>query len=355
MERFWEGPGKVGMRIVVRNMPGQTGPKTPEGKANSSQNARKHGMRSRKLIVGDERQEDYDRLAAGWRAEFEPEGQAGESLIERVILGDWFLQRAEGAYMDAEAELAETPALGRTAEQHAQVQLYLRYKTAHERSFYRAFYALRGLRKDKWREELDLMRVREVVRQEARTQVRQAAQEVREEAAARSLAAPKKAGSVKAEGARAVEESRGKALFKGQNHPKKMRKVAVLDQWIEVEIQDGKTVTKLYPSNAGLIEAGQAMDPPPDLVYRRLNFPHGIPEEYLWAAGTGASAERRARGGMGTQRMTVDTWLDVIDREEANGTGHVGPTGVGNLPRPKERGECDCEVCRENREAMETA
>jgi hypothetical protein len=80
-------------------MPGQTGPKTPPGKANSSQNARKHGLRSRKLLIGDERQEDFDRLAAGWRAEYEPEGQAGESLIERVILGDWFLRRAEDACM----------------------------------------------------------------------------------------------------------------------------------------------------------------------------------------------------------------------------------------------------------------
>jgi hypothetical protein len=130
-----------------------------------------------------------------------------------------------------------------------------------------------------------------------------------------------------------------------------MRKVAVLDQWIEVEIQEGKTVTKLYPSNEGLIKEGQRMDPPPELVYRRLHFPNGIPEEYRWVAAS--HAERFARGGMGTQRMTVDTWLDVIEREAASGTGHVGPTGVGNLPRPKERGGCDCDVCTKNREAME--
>lgn len=37
----------------------------------------------------------------------------------------------------------------------------------------------------------------------------------------------------------------------------------------------------------------------------------------------------------------------------SRGTGHVGPTGVGNLPRPKERGGCDCEVCARNREVLE--
>src|ERR1700761_2608638 len=121
-------------------MPGQTGPKTPRGKTNASQNARKHGMRARTVIIGDERQEDFDRLAAGWRAEFDCEGQAAESLLERVIRGDWFLRRAEGVYMDAEAELAEVHPLEWTAEQHAQMQLYLRYKTTAERSFYRAYY-----------------------------------------------------------------------------------------------------------------------------------------------------------------------------------------------------------------------
>jgi hypothetical protein len=45
--------------------------------------------------------------------------------------------------------------------------------------------------------------------------------------------------------------------------------------------------------------------------------------------------------------------LEVIEREGGRGTGHVGPTGVGNLPRPKERGGCDCEVCARNREVLE--
>src|SRR5579875_2667974 len=120
-------------------MPGRTGPKSRDGKSNSSQNARKHGARARTVIIGEERQEDFDRLAAGWRAEYEVEGQAAESLMERVILGDWLLRRAEGVYLDAEAELAAVPLLERTAEQHAQLALYLRYKTTAERSFYRAF------------------------------------------------------------------------------------------------------------------------------------------------------------------------------------------------------------------------
>jgi hypothetical protein len=65
------------------------------------------------------------------------------------------------------------------------------------------------------------------------------------------------------------------------------------------------------------------MDPPPELVYRRLNFVHGVPPAYDW---TGADPEVRVRGGCGIQRMDVNTWLNVI-----------------------ERGGCDCPVCTKNR------
>ncbi|HZQ53193.1 MAG TPA: hypothetical protein VFB14_13405 [Bryobacteraceae bacterium] len=52
-------------------------------------------------------------------------------------------------------------------------------------------------------------------------------------------------------------------------------------------------------------------------------------------------------GGAGVQRMTPETWIDVIEREKQRGDGHIGPCS-GNLPRPKERGECECPVCAEN-------
>ena len=94
------------------------------------------------------------------------------------------------------------------------------------------------------------------------------------------------------------------------------------------------------------------MLPPPELVYRRLNFPNGVPEEYCWAT---SDSITRERGGTGIQPMHVDTWLEVIEREKALGTGHVGPTGEGNLPRPIARGGCDCATCSGNPALMEAA
>ncbi len=326
---------------------GADGTEDAARKASSSQNARKHGMRSKKLIVENERQEDFDRLSAGWRAEYGDEGKATESLLERVILGDWFLRRAERRYIDAEAELAEIDALEWSEDQHHNIELYLRYKTTQERSFYRALHAPRGLRKDKIREELGLEKMRREIDQYAVTAVEKAAHEQ-----------PVKGPEKHAEGAGAA--NRTEAVFgggqkrgdaHGRSGSKKQRELVVLDQWVEVEIEDGKTVTALYPSNEELIKEGQAMERVPDLVYRRLNFPQGIPGEYRWTAD--ADAPQVELGGMGTQRMTVETWLEAIEREAASGTGHIGPTGVGNLPRPKERGGCECEVCATNRELME--
>ncbi len=141
---------------------------------------------------------------------------------------------------------------------------------------------------------------------------------------------------------RKASEPKRESVFEGQNHRKKQRKPVILNQWIEIEIEKGQTVTRLYPSNEKLIKEGKTMLPPPDLVYRRLNFPASVPPEYHWAT---SNAQAREWGGTGIQRMRVETWLEVIERERAEGTGHIGPTGVGNLPRPPENGVCECQVC----------
>ncbi|HEY3935798.1 MAG TPA: hypothetical protein VGL97_00080 [Bryobacteraceae bacterium] len=133
----------------------------------------------------------------------------------------------------------------------------------------------------------------------------------------------------------------------------KQRQIVTLEQWVEIGVSEGKTVTALYPSNAEMLEQLEEMDPAPELVYRRLNFREGVPAEYYWAT---SDAERRQWGGHGIQRMTVARWLATLAKEAANGDGHIGRCDEP-MPRPKERGGCDCPVCtasqaRLDREAM---
>ena len=147
------------------------------------------------------------------------------------------------------------------------------------------------------------------------------------------MAAKKKGGSGKAGKDAARVETR------------KPKKITILDQWVHIRVEDGKTITEKYPSDEELWREGERMDPPPSLVYRRLDFANGIPSEYHW---TTRNPHYRQYGGCGIQRLSVERWLWVIKHEADTLDGHVGPTGVGNWPRPKERGGCECPVCSWN-------
>ena len=74
-----------------------TGPRTPEGKARSSQNALKHGCFSRNLEraaerLGEDRAE-FDNFAAELTAEYQPEGPEETMLVDRMAALWWRMQR----------------------------------------------------------------------------------------------------------------------------------------------------------------------------------------------------------------------------------------------------------------------
>ncbi|MBV8866596.1 MAG: hypothetical protein JO210_14475 [Acidobacteriaceae bacterium] len=212
-----------------------------------------------------------------------------------------------------------------TPEQQHKMELMQRYKTTAERAFYRAWSALQGLGKDIMRRDKDYEAMR----------LRVAKHELREEA--QKLKAEKES----------APRSRD-AAAQSRCAPK-TKKIVTLDQWVEIEVSPaGKTVTTLHPSNETLKKDLEKKWPAPELVYRRLHFVHGVPHEYAWAT---SDARIRATGGMGIQRMAMDTWLELIEEEKEFGTGHLLP--CGNLPRPEERGGCDCAVCSRNRAILE--
>ena len=72
------------------------GPKTPEGKARSAQNALKHGLRAQRfLVVGNERPREFDALEAALVDELAPEGTLQGLLAGRIARAAWRLERAE--------------------------------------------------------------------------------------------------------------------------------------------------------------------------------------------------------------------------------------------------------------------
>jgi len=124
---------------------------------------------------------------------------------------------------------------------------------------------------------------------------------------------------------------------------KEKSELVVLDQWIEVRVLDGKTTTELFPPNQELIAIARAMNPLPGLVYRRFNFLDGVPAEYHW---TTRDENIRRYGGIGIQRIAFKNWIAHIQTEPPQGP--LRPVPGGNVPRPRERGGCDCPVCARN-------
>jgi hypothetical protein len=71
-----------------------TGPRTPEGKARSAQNAIKHGLSAERVVLATEDQEAYQSLLDNLKAEHNPKTQTQEQLVADLAWSFWKLERA---------------------------------------------------------------------------------------------------------------------------------------------------------------------------------------------------------------------------------------------------------------------
>jgi len=88
-----------------RNALKSTGPKTPQGKARSSQNAISHRLSARATVVLDESVEEFDAFAQGIRDDLRPAGPMEIVLVDRIVHLSWKLRRIP----KVEAELFVRP------------------------------------------------------------------------------------------------------------------------------------------------------------------------------------------------------------------------------------------------------
>ena len=79
-----------------KNSQKSTGPKTAEGKAAVSQNARKHGLFASPTVIKGEDQAQFDLYREAMLGEMRPVGPAESMLAERIVSLSWRLKRAEG-------------------------------------------------------------------------------------------------------------------------------------------------------------------------------------------------------------------------------------------------------------------
>ena len=115
-------------------MSNQTGPVTPEGKANSSRNAQRHGLTAMHPVVTETDRPEFEALQAHLRFSLAPTGFLQELTYSRILISAWNMQRVlklENALLDN--SLGEDP-LG-NPDTEKQAALYQRYYARFEGSY----------------------------------------------------------------------------------------------------------------------------------------------------------------------------------------------------------------------------
>jgi hypothetical protein len=127
---------------------------------------------------------------------------------------------------------------------------------------------------------------------------------------------------------------------------KNKKRIIRHDQWIEIKRKNGQTIVEYYPPNLEFERLRLEMDPPPHLIYRRMNFVNGVPNEYLW---TKPDENIRLYGGLFLQRILPEDWPAIMAAELTLGNTHIVPA-TNAQPRPPELGPCPCPACTAERE-----
>jgi hypothetical protein len=243
----------------------------------TSLNSIKHGSRSRQLLLPHEDPNEWIKMREMYMEEFNPQTEFLEQLLEDAVKANWIFKRNQYNLYLVQVDLPEDPRLW-MPEDHHQIALFTRYQTAAERTFHRALARLRSYHKDQVRKD-------QIPKQQERSE------------------------NMKA----------GTALKQAKEEPP-----IVMEQWVEVRRIDNKVVTQFFPPNEELEKMIDETEPKPTLVYRRLFFPDGVPSQYQW---TRPRKGQATNGGLGIQRMTVETWRSLRAKERESGlaesTGQV--------------------------------
>ena len=96
------------IRANRANATKSTGPRTPDGKDNSSRNSLTHGLCAEKHLLSDEDRDQYRALVDDLIARFRPVGAGEEMLVQRIASLQWRLSRVpamEAQILDEEMEI----------------------------------------------------------------------------------------------------------------------------------------------------------------------------------------------------------------------------------------------------------
>src|SRR5258706_14470952 len=115
-----------------------TGPRTPEGQARSSQNARTHGLTARDLVIAPNERGEFEQLRTDYQASVQPQDGIQQSLFEELLGAAWNLRRIRRMEVRA---CSDTTLRAEQLEKH--LDRLVRHKTCVERTFPRSLKKLK--------------------------------------------------------------------------------------------------------------------------------------------------------------------------------------------------------------------
>ncbi len=298
---------------IAENPGHSTGPRTPEGKASSSMNRLTHGCRSETLVLPFEDPAEFEFTIQSWMQAYNPqahtpfgggcarldedhrpfagrcarldEDPTAATLLYETAKAHWFFQRNQKRLHQIEVRLPSDAWLW-TEENIKLFNNFSRYKTAAERSFYRAFNNLEAYYK------------------------RQADRAAQQEKAQTQMA------KIELEW-----------LKKKQEHA--AREMLAM-QYVDVMGNDCDTTTTWLPTNETILKMVENTGKTPAFVNRYLFFLNGVPPEYEW---TNPNHIQRTEPAIGLQRMLYSDWLALVDQEKAG--HHIQPRATILASAPK--------------------
>ncbi len=117
-----------------------TGPRTPEGQARSSQNARTHGLTARDLVIAPDEREEFEELRSDYQTAVQPQDAIQQSVFELLVGAAWNLRRIRRMEVRACSDATLT-----AEKLEKELDRLVRYKTCIERTFYRSLKELKAL------------------------------------------------------------------------------------------------------------------------------------------------------------------------------------------------------------------
>ncbi len=143
-----------------------TGPRTPEGKDQSSRNAITHGLTSTRTLIGQEDPIEYHQLRGGLFKDYAPANTQEEVLVDRLASASWRTLRSRqmeqslcNMSVDAwqDKRKGDHPRTAKTENEALVIsmveddlwKLMFRYDTQISRDFFRTLNALEKMQKDR--------------------------------------------------------------------------------------------------------------------------------------------------------------------------------------------------------------